>query len=127
MYLLAERAVLTRNVCRELLDCDDAPLTMRVRASLNLLLQWVHQHYPKTTSEPYADDGLRKMVVPEGCENIMKEIRAGTKVCKALFLLTTSDTTDIYGDGEAVKKSLSAYWRSHGKITHLGALWLHSK
>jgi hypothetical protein len=90
LHVLAERAILTRSVCRELLDSRGAfdgrrPLTARA-----LLLQWVQGTFPQS-EYPTAWHGLNDMVVPEDCEDMLREIRDGAEVCEALSMLTTAD------------------------------------
>lgn len=113
--LLAQRAVLTRAVCRELQECSDFA-GRRPTTALSLLLQWVWQNFAESVRvEPHASDGLDKMIVPENCQELMQEIRAGAEVAEALFMLTTADTmSQLRGDEEVIRDRLSAYWAKHG-------------
>jgi hypothetical protein len=113
--LLTERAILTRAVCRELLD--DAPGFdgRRPCVALDLLLQWVQQHLQESVHiEPHASDGLDKMIVPDKCRDLLQEIRKGAEVCEALFMLWTADTPrEAEGDRARIRDALQAYWGEH--------------
>ena len=67
VHLLSERAVLTRAVCRELIDkAQRGDRGWRVQSALTLLLQWVDRHFPGSTDwYRNADRGLDRMVVPD--------------------------------------------------------------
>jgi hypothetical protein len=43
-------------------------------------------------------EGLYDMVVPEGCEDLMREIRDGAEVCDRLIMLNYGDTCDVESD-----------------------------
>ena len=82
LRLLAERAVLTLSVCRELLEADATYAKRRARASLWVLLQWIGANLRESARvEPSADDGIDQMVKPSGTEAVVAEIRAGARVC----------------------------------------------
>lgn len=86
VQLLTERAILTCLVCRELLDADTAAPDRRLRSAPLLLLRWVgdnQQEFVRTEAQAY--DGLKHIVAPEGCEDLVREIEAGAKVCTALL------------------------------------------
>jgi len=115
VQLLTERAILTRLVCRELRDADIAAPDRRLRSALFLLLRWVgdnQQEFVRT--EPQADDGLKHMVAPEGCESLVREIEAGAKVCNALSLLLTADNrVQADHDRAIIRTRLAEYWERH--------------
>lgn len=117
IYLLTERAVLTRAVCRELQESAGDYGSRRPRAALTMLLQWIWAYFPKAVRvSPRALDGLDGMVVPDDCKSLLEEIRAGVLVCEDLFMLTTADSgLDWDQDMKSLKKSLTEYWRAHRK------------
>jgi hypothetical protein len=123
LHLLTERAVLTRAVCRELLDSGGVFNGMRPLTALALLFQWIHGTFPQSghTDSPW--HGLDDMVVPEGCEDIVREIRDGAEVCDLLILFKYGDTCDYESDREAIAKSLDAYWKAHDQIVHTPEQW----
>jgi hypothetical protein len=116
LSLLAERAVLTRAVCRELLETGDDYVSRRTRTSLLALLRWVATHYPASFRvEPRPDDGIEDMVQPAGAEAVVAEIRAGATVCSAFFTLLTADTLlQVEGDSAKLRSALDDYWARHG-------------
>jgi len=120
LHLLTERAVLTRAVCRELLDSGGEFDGRRPDTALALLLGWVRGTFPQSVHiEPHARDGLDAMVVPEDCEDMLREIRDGAEVCEALAMLFTADNArEAEGDREKIAKSLNAYWKAHGQIVN---------
>ena len=63
------------------------------------------------------------MVVPEGCEDLMREVSDGAEVCEALLMLVYGDTCDVESDNEAIAKSLEAYWKAHAEIVHTPEQW----
>jgi hypothetical protein len=113
--LLTERAVLTRMVCRELLDSDIHGSDRRPQAALYSLLRWIDENQREHVRiEPQADDGLEHMVVPEGYAELVPELEAGAKVCKALFMLFTADNgLQAAHDRATIKTRLTAYWEQH--------------
>ena len=115
--LLTDRATLTRMVCRELAESDINGLDRRPQAALYLLLRWiVEQQSEHVRGEPRADDGLEQMIVPEGYEEIVSELKAGAQVCNALFMLFTADTAlQATHDRERIQRHLVAYWERHSK------------
>lgn len=112
--LLAERAVLTRMVCRELLDTDISRYDRRPITALHQLLQWIAiTHADLLQGEPCADDGLAAMAVPDGFEPLVAEITAGAEVCRALFMLTTADTaSEVAADRARIRERLQEYWKA---------------
>lgn len=112
IQLLTERAILTRAVCRELLDGDIAAPDRRVHSALFLLLRWIDENQSAYVRvEPRADDGLAQLVVPEGCEDLVAEIKAGAEACKALFMLLTADNSvQADHDRAIIRTRLAAYW-----------------
>jgi len=115
IWLLAERAVLTRMVCCELREADIGGSCRRPQAALSQLLQWINENLGKFVwIEAHADDGIDQMVVPAGYEQVVVEIRAGAQVCCALFMLSTADTlVQAEGDRAVIRKRLAAYWSQH--------------
>jgi len=117
LWLLAERAVLTRAVCRELLDSGGEFYGGRPFRALAQLLEWVDSNFPESGPSPRC--GLDAMVVPEDCQDLLREIRDGAEVCAALDMLTTADNAlDAEGDKEAIAKKLAAYWEAHAQIVN---------
>jgi hypothetical protein len=115
LHLLTERAVLTRAVCRELKDSGGNFYGRRPGAAFVMLLQWIQrQNLPST-----ARGGLNVMVVPDDCQDLLREIRDGAEVCEALGMLFTADTPrEVEGDSEKIAKRLDAYWKAHGQIVN---------
>jgi hypothetical protein len=126
--LLAERVVSVRAVCAELrwagaegpgaLATEGVPprsswarfVTRRTRAALYRLLEWVGRRFPSHI-ESRAADGLDQMAVPAGCEQAFEEIRDGTRVCEALWMLLTADTeAQAVGDAARLAGYLDHYW-----------------
>jgi hypothetical protein len=124
LHLLTERAVLTRALCRELRDSGGVFNGMRPLTALALLSRWIKNTFPET--EPLgwaATEWLDDMVVPEGCEDLMREVSDGAEVCEALLMLVYGDTCDVESDNEAIAKSLEAYWKAHAQIVHTPERW----
>lgn len=113
--LLIERAVLTRALCRELLESDGRFSDRRSDTALFLLLQWVGQNLPASVRvEPHASDGIDSMVVPDDCQELLREIHDGAQVGDALFMLLTADNSlQADGDRSTLQKRLNAYWANH--------------
>jgi hypothetical protein len=115
LWLLAERAVLTRAVCRELQDSGGEFYGRRPFRALALLLEWVQSNFPQPVAT--AENGLDAMVVPEDCQDLLREIRDGAEICDALAMLTTADNAlDEEGDKKAIARKLAAYWEAHAQI-----------
>jgi hypothetical protein len=122
--LLAERAVLTRAVCRELSEAGRFA-DRRPCVALAFLLGWIVENLPESfrfrsaagtlaQREPRASDGLDRMVVPDGCEDLLQEIRAGAEVGDALATLLTADNPiESSGDEAVIRDRLAAYWAKH--------------
>lgn len=125
LHLLTERAVLTRTVCRELRDSGGVFNGMRPRTAIALLSRWVKNTFPEI--EPLGglavSYGLDDMVVPAGCEDLLREISDGAEVCEAFDLLIYGDTCDVESDNKAIAKSLDAYWKAHAQIVHTPERW----
>jgi hypothetical protein len=87
---------------------------------LALLLGWVQNNFPQFVhTEPHARTGLDAMVVPEDCEDLLREIRDGAEVCEALFMLTTADNAfEVENDTREIGKSLDAYCEAHRQIVN---------
>ena len=113
--LLTERAVLTRMVCRELRDADIDSFDRRPRTALSFLLRWIHENMPDSVHvEPHSADGIDQMIVPDGYQDILEEIRAGAQVAEALFMLETADNSlQADGDRAIIRERLTAYWAKH--------------
>lgn len=113
--LLAQRAVLTRALCQELLESQGRFSDRRSTAALSILLQWVAQNLPESVRvEPHCSDGLEHMVVPDAWRGLFREIQDGAQVGEALFMLVTADNTSQTNASQAqLQKKLDAYWASH--------------
>jgi hypothetical protein len=111
--------------CRELLDSGGVFNGMRPLTAIALLSRWVKRTFPEI--EPLGglavSYGLDDMVVPEGCEDMLREIQDGAEVCEAFDLLIYGDTCDVESDNEAIAKSLDAYWKAHAQIVHTPERW----
>lgn len=118
--LLVERAVLTRSLCRELLESDGNFSDRRPTTTLALLLQWVAQNLPASVRvEPHPADGLESMVVPDDCQELLQEIQDGAQVGEALFMLMTADNSfQADGDRAQIRKRLDDYWADHPSPAH---------
>jgi len=115
LSLLAERAVLTRSVCRELAEAEKSYVTRRTQAALWGLLRWIGTNLPHSVRiEPRAGDGIDQMIQPSGSEGLVAEIRAGASVCSAFFMLLTADTK-LQADQDTVtlRSELDDYWSKH--------------
>jgi hypothetical protein len=98
--------------------------------SANLLtgvrIQWVRENLPESfrirtaaggvsEREPRASDGIDRMVVPAGCEDLLQEIRDGAQVGDALAMLLTADNSlQSQGDEAVLRDRLATYWANHG-------------
>jgi hypothetical protein len=108
-WLLRERVVLTTTVCHELRRTNGDYADSRARAALDLLRRWVGERYDANV-ETHPGDGLDDMVVPEGAEELMAELRAGTEVCEQLAMLWTADTRrEFEGDCARIRELLENY------------------
>jgi hypothetical protein len=124
--LLAERAVLTRAVCQELSAAGDGFAERRPCIALSFLLRWIIENLPESFQfravagnlsqrEPRPSDGIDHMVVPDGCEGLLQEIRDGAQVGDALSMLLTADSPmQARGDEAVIRDQLAAYWAKHG-------------
>lgn len=123
--LLTERAVLTRALCRELLDSDEFNSTRRSGVALSLLLQWVAQNLPTSVRvEPHPSDGIDVMTVPDDCKELVQEIKDGAQVGEALFMLFTADNSfQTDGDRASLRKRLDAYWLNHASAAPAPSLY----
>lgn len=123
--LLAERAVLTRAVCRELIEAGGGFADRRPCVALSFLLGWIQENLPECLQfraaagnlcqrEPRPSDGIDRMVVPDGCEDLFQEIRDGAEVGDALAMLLTADNAiQAEGDKAVIQDRLAAYWAKH--------------
>ena len=126
IHLLAQRAVLTRAVCRELSESSRGYADRRACVALSFLLRWIQENQPESfrflsaagtmgEREPRASDGIEDMVVPAGYEDLRSEIRSGARVGDALCMLMTADNpTQARGDEDEIRNGLASYWASHG-------------
>ncbi len=115
VQLLGERGVLTRLVCQELHESNEEFAGRRPRIALSFLLQWIVKTQKEFVQiEPQCADGLDNMIIPEGCEELLAEIRDGVKVGEAFFMLLTADTqTEQRGDEEVLRERLAEYYAKH--------------
>jgi hypothetical protein len=123
--LLAERATLTRAICRELVETGSGFADRRPSVAMSLLLRWIVETMPECLQyrgaagnlcvrEPRPSDGIDQMIVPAGCEDLLFEIRDGAAVGDALFMLFTADTpTQQRGDEARIRERLNTYWANH--------------
>jgi hypothetical protein len=108
-WLLRERVVLTTAVCSELRRTGGSYTDWRPRAALDLLCRWIGERY-EAEVQTHAGDGLDDMLVPEGAEELMAELRAGAEVCEALAMLWTADTPrELEGDSLHIQRLLESY------------------
>ena len=112
---LAERAVLTRAMCRELLDSKGQFTSRRVATALGILLRWIHETLPESVRiEARPGDGLDQMIVPHDYRELLEEIRDGALVGQKLFWLLTADSLlDFKTDESILRESLETYWAKH--------------
>jgi hypothetical protein len=127
VQLLAERAVLTRAICQELRDGSGNYAERRPCVALGFLLRWIQTHLPESfrfrnaaggigEREPRPSDGIELMVVPEGCDDLLEEIRDGAPVGDGLAMLLTADNAlQARGDEAVIRERLEAYWAKHAK------------
>jgi hypothetical protein len=104
-------------VCIEVQNHHDVSrLSRRADAALGFLLGWVGDRFPNPMRGPYAADGLAEMVVPEDCEPIMEEIRAGAELADAYAMLSTADNSlQVEGDAAKIRERLASYSSRHSK------------
>jgi hypothetical protein len=124
--LLAERAVLTRSMCRELSEATGDFADRRPCIAMHFLLRWILENMPESCqnrtadgsvyqNEPRPSDGIDLMIVPDGCEDLLQEIRDGAEVGDGLFMLWTADTQSQFnGDQARIRQRLGAYMTKHG-------------
>lgn len=124
--LLAERGVLIRAVCRELTEAGGGFGDRRPCVPLSFLLRWIVENLPESFQfraaagnlcrrEPRPSDGIDLMSVPNGCEDLLQEIRDGAHVGDALKMLLTADNPiQSEGDKTVIRDRLAAYWVKHG-------------
>src|ERR1700722_17575637 len=115
LRLLSERAVLTRVLCRELLEANGHSPERRAVTALSILLRWVAQKFPESVRvEPHASDGLDRMAIPEEAQSLFAEVSDGSQVAESLSMLLTADTTGEARHDEAVlRERLESYWAKH--------------
>jgi hypothetical protein len=118
--LLTERAVLTRAFCREVTEAGDGLGDPRQCIALSLLLRWIVENLPESLQyraasgnlcqdAPRASHGIDLMVVPGGCEGVLREIRDGAQVGDALLMLMTADNPiQARGDEAVIRERLAA-------------------
>jgi hypothetical protein len=114
VILLAERAVLTRAVCRELADSGGG-VARRPCVALYFLLRWIRENLPESvTPMKSALDGTDQMAVPDGCEGLLQEIRDGAHIADRLQQALTADyARELESDEEWIREGLAAYWTNH--------------
>ena len=116
---LLQRAVLTRAVCRELLDKPEAKLCRSSRASvaMDLLMGWIYSQ-AQCPVLPSPSSGIDAMVVPEDCAELLEEIRDGAVVCEAHMMLDSADIdSDWQSDMSKIEAALKSYWSKHNSPT----------
>lgn len=115
LRLLSERAILTRMLCRELLEAKEALPDRRVDTAFSMLLSWIAENFPESVrTEPHASDGLDRMTVPEEGRHLLAEIADGAQVGEALFMWLTADTRmDADHDKAILGERLDGYWAKH--------------
>ncbi|WP_131801479.1 hypothetical protein [Klenkia brasiliensis] len=107
--LLEQRTVLATAVVRELQKFGGENIYGRPTAALNLLRGWVGKRY-EAKVETHARDGLASMVVPDGYEDTMAELKAATDICEALAMAWTADTRrELEGDLAAIRSLVASY------------------
>lgn len=113
--LLVQRSVLTRLVCRELVDRTDGEFSRwRTGSALRFLLQWLEK-LPGCEEYHGASYGIDSMSVPDDCLHLLEEIRDGARVCDALAMLQSADTqSDYMNDMMHIDEALEIYWHKHG-------------
>lgn len=123
--LLTERAILTRALCRELLDSGESFSGRRTSTALGFLLQWVSHYLPASVRvEPHPSDGIDSMTVPEDCNELLREIRDGAQVGEAFFMLLTADNSfQSDGDRKTIRKRLDSYWVDHASAASAPSLY----
>lgn len=123
--LLTERAVLTRALCRELLDSDGHFNNRRTGTALSWLLGWVGQSLPNSVRvEPHPSDGIDTMTVPEDCMELLREIQDGAQVGDAFFMLLTADNSlQSDGDKKRLSERLEVYWTNHLRVAPAPSLY----
>jgi hypothetical protein len=118
---LSERAVLTRMLCRELLEADGRLPDRRVMAALSSLLSWIAQNCPESVRvEPHPSDGLDGLEILEDERDLLAEVRNGAQVGEAFFMLMTADTSGAAEHDKAVlRERLESYWTKHAVAARL--------
>ncbi|MCO7218486.1 hypothetical protein [Klenkia sp. PcliD-1-E] len=107
--LLEQRTVLATAVVRELQKSGGEDIYGRPTAALNLLRRWVGERY-EAKVETHAKDGLASMVVPEGYEETMAELKDATDICEALAMAWTADTRrELDGDLAEIRSLVASY------------------
>jgi hypothetical protein len=116
LRLLSERAVLTRMLCRELVEAKGDLPDRRASTALSILLSWIAENFPQSVRiEPRPSDGLDQMAVSEEGRGLLAEVREGAGVGEALFMLMTADSSiAAKHDKVILKDRLESYWAKHG-------------
>jgi hypothetical protein len=122
---LTDRAVLTRALCRELLESHERFSDRRSGTALSLLLRWVAQNLPESIRvEAHPSDGIDSMAVPDECRELFREIQDGAQVGEALFMLSTADNIiQADGDRARLRKRLDDYWTNHASAAPAPSLF----
>lgn len=117
--LLLERAVLTRMVCRELIEKPEGKLgrSCRADAALGFLMRWICSQ-PQCPTSPRPSSGIDSMSVPDGSSELLEEIRDGAAVCDAFTMLDSADTNSHWlSDMSRIEEALENYWSKHNAPT----------
>lgn len=108
--LLAERAVLTRAVCRELREGHD-PYYGRPYAAVRVVQRWLKDNYDYSMPT-YNPSEIAE--APADCKNLMEEIQDGQRICNALSVYGTADSAEEHArDGSHLREALEEYWLKH--------------
>jgi hypothetical protein len=114
LHLLSQRAVLTRMLCRELAEAKGRLPDRRVSSALSMLLSWITQNFPESIwsplpsdgrEHPRPSDGLDQMAVSDEGRGLLEEVREGTRVGEALFMVMTTDSSTT-----VLQERLDTYW-----------------
>lgn len=108
-----ERAVLTEALCRELqqsLSKPDFPLG-RPEAAYWLLWKWIKVHYGDNGGVEKFELGLDDPELEEFAFDLLVELKRGTKVCNAMWMLLWCDTQLEYErDMQQLRRAVEDYW-----------------
>ena len=109
-WQLANRAVLTTAVVRELERSDNPAWDKRPRAALQALNSYLRDELGLASGRP--NEGLDGLEVPQRLQPLIEEIRRGAAVCEHMRIMWTADTRAEYaGDLRKLTAAL-AEWRT---------------